>query len=129
MGGGVQLKHAVFKRAGGAWDFFTFRATAVGSFPAGRHSRINTEQNGPIGIQSTVRPVSIRPHCARLPARTVRGGQLGFIIVTVDNGEGGREGGIGEGRDWKREGKKKHRMGAEEGRRKKIHKSLCSGFY
>lgn len=71
----MQMKHAVLKHAGGAsgFFFFMFYAAAVGSFPAGRRGRIHAEErNGPIEIQRTsaVRPVSIRPHCARLPART-----------------------------------------------------------
>lgn len=121
------MKHAMFKSAGGASGFFTLYAAAVGSFPAGRRGRIHAERDGPIEIQrtSTPRPVSIRPHCVRLPARTGGGGQLGFISVTVDNGEGGRN---------RRRRKRLKERGEETtqdggGGGKKIHKSLCSGFY
>lgn len=113
----MQMKHAMFERAGWRLGFLSrFYAAAVGSFPAGRRGRIHAERNGPIEIQrtSSPRPVSIRPHCARLPARTGRGGQLGFISVTVDNGEGERNRRRRK-RQREREGKKKHRMGRRRG--------------
>lgn len=100
----MQMKHAVLKHAGGASGFFfscfTRRQLEV-SPPAAAAEFTRRSEMARLKFSGRLRFVLfLSGHIVRdfLPVRT-RGGQLGFISVTVDNG-GGREGGIGgEGRD------------------------------